>query len=58
MSNKRGKQQLVTNGPVEFEKFIEHIDHFRGIQRVCLDIIKKNQKITTCNRMDLETIAF
>ena len=31
---------------------------FRGICRMNLKSVKKNRKITTCNRLDLETLGF
>ena len=33
-------------------------DHFRGMCRMHLNLLKKSWKITTCNRLDLETIGF
>ena len=54
---------LVTDEPVEFEKypvevqdFREITHHLRGIYRIFL--VKNNGKITTCNRLDLETLGF
>jgi hypothetical protein len=52
---------LVTNELVEFEKqpvevqdFREFTDHFRGIYRIYLKLMKENRKMSTCNRLDLE----
>ena len=54
----------VTDEPVEFDKSppgeVQDIrkiaDHFRGIYRIHLKISKKNRKLSTCNRLDLETL--
>ena len=32
-------------------------DHTREIYGICLQLIKKNRKITTCNPLDLETVG-
>jgi hypothetical protein len=55
---------LVTNEPVEFEKqpvevqdFREFTDHFRGIYRIYLKLMKEHRKMSTCNRLDLETLG-
>ena len=39
---------------VKFQGFKKLTDCFRGIYGICLKSIKKNRKITTCNRLDLE----
>jgi hypothetical protein len=56
---------LVTFGPVEFEKqrvevqgFRKFTDHFRGICGIYFKLIKKNQKITSCDWLDLKTLGF
>ena len=33
-------------------------DHFRGIYGIYFKLIKKYQKMTTCNRLDMETLEF
>ena len=55
----RENRQIVTNEPVEFEEHpvefqdVRKItDHFRGIHR-----IKENQRMSTCNRLDLQTLG-
>jgi hypothetical protein len=55
---------LVADEPIEVEKitlevqdFRKIIDHVRGIYRIHLKLIEKNQKITTHNRLDLETLG-
>ena len=32
-------------------------DHFIGIYRIYLNLIKKNQRMSTCNRLDLQTLG-
>ena len=49
---------LVTDEPVEVQDSRKTTDHFRGICRVFLKLLKKSQKITTCNQLDLETLGF
>jgi hypothetical protein len=58
-------QPLVTDEPDEFEikpvevhNFWKNTHHFRGIYRIYLKLIKKTQKITTCNRLNLDTLGF
>ena len=55
-------QQLVTNEPVEFEKFPVEVqdckkitDHFREIYKIYPNLIKENQRMSTWNRLDLQT---
>ena len=57
-------RQLVTDDPVEFEKLPVEVqdcrkitDHFRGIYRIYLNLIKENRKMSTCNRLDLQTLG-
>jgi hypothetical protein len=57
-------RQLVTHEPVEFEKQPVEIqdcrkitDHFRGIYRIYPNLIKENRRMSTCNRLDLETLG-
>ena len=56
-------RQLVTNEPVELEKqsvevqdYMKITDHFRGIYKIYLNLIKENQRMSTCNRWDLQTL--
>ena len=56
---------LVTDEPVEFEikpfevgDFRRITDHFRGIyRRIYSKGMKQNQKMSTCNRLDLESLG-
>jgi hypothetical protein len=57
-------RQLVTNEPVEFEKYPVEIqdctkitDHFKGIYRIYSNLIKENRRMSTCNRLDLQTLG-
>ena len=57
--------QLVTNEPVEFEKQpvevqdCRNITHlFRGFyRRIYPNLIKENRRMSTCNRLDLQTLG-
>ena len=56
-------RQFITNEPVEFEKWPVEAqdcrkitDHFRGIYRIYPNLIKENWRISTCNRLDLQTL--
>lgn len=56
---------LVVGGPVEFEEqpvqvhdFRQTADHFRGIYRMYLRSLKEFVKISTYNRLDLDTLEF
>jgi hypothetical protein len=53
-------QPLVIDEPVEAQKDFRNITHF--VKRICginLELIKKIQNMTTCNRLlDLETLGF
>ena len=55
-------RQLVTDEPVEFEKWpvevedcMKIIDYFRGIYRIYPSLTKENRRMSTCNRLDLQT---
>ena len=57
-------RQLVTDVPVEFQKYPIQIQGFRkitdqsrGIYRISLNVIKKTRKMSTCNRFRFETIG-
>ena len=57
-------RQLVTDEPVEFEKQPVEVqdcrkftDHFRGIYRICPNLIKENWRLSTYNRLDLQTLG-
>ena len=57
-------RQLVTDEPVEFEKEPVEVqdcrritDHFRGIYRIYPNLIKENWRMSTYNRLDLQTIG-
>ena len=46
---------LVTDELVEVQDFMIMTEHFRGIYYICLNLKKEDQKISTCNRLNLET---
>jgi hypothetical protein len=50
----RENQPLVTDEPVEVQDFRKFPDHFIGIYRIFLKLMKKTRKMSTCNRLDLE----
>ena len=50
-------QQLVTDEPVEVHDGRKIPDHFRGIYRIYPNLIKENQRMSTCNRLDLQTLG-
>ena len=56
--------QIVTNEPVEFEKQPVEVqdirkitDHSRGIYKIYSNMIKETRRISTCNRLDLQTLG-
>ena len=56
-------KHLVTDEPLEIEKSLVEVQDFRkinncsrGIYGICLKPIKKTQKVSTCNRLDLKTL--
>jgi hypothetical protein len=58
-------RSLVADEPIEVEKITLKVQNFRkitepvrGIYRIHLKLIEKSQKITTHNRLDLETLGF
>ena len=58
------KRRLVTDEPVEFEKLPVEIQdgrkitgHYRGIYRIYPNLIKENRRMSTCNRLDLQTLG-
>ena len=57
----RENRQLVANDPVAFEKESVEVqdcrkfsNHFRGIYRVYTNLIRENQRMSTCNPLDLK----
>ena len=57
-------QQLVTDESVEFEKYPVEVqdckritDHFRGIYRIYLNLMKENWRMSTCSWLDLQTLG-
>ena len=44
----------LRNNQFEVQDFSQVSDHFRGIYRIYLNLIMKNQKMSTCNLLDLE----
>ena len=56
--------QLVTDELVEFAKYPVEVqdymkitDRFRGNYRIYPTFIKENRKMSTCNRLDLQTLG-
>ena len=56
-------RQLVTNEPIEFEEKPLEVqdcrkitDHFWGIYEIYPNLTKENQRMSTCNRLDLQTL--
>ena len=49
-------QLLFTNEPVEVQDFRRIAYHFKGIQKIYLQLIKKNRKMSICKRLDLKTL--
>ena len=56
-------RRLVTDEPVQFEEepvevqdFRRITNHFRGIYGIYLKCIKQNWKMSTCNRLDVESL--
>ena len=56
-------RQLVINEPVGFEKLLVEVqdcmittDHFRGIYKIYPNLLKENQRMSTCNRLDLQAL--
>ena len=43
--------------PVEVQDFRKITDHSRGIYRIHLKWMKANRKMSTCNRLDLESLG-
>ena len=57
-------RQLVTDELVELEKQPVEVqdcrkitDRFRGIYRIYPNLIKENQRMLTCNQLDLQTLG-
>ena len=50
-------RQSVTDEPVEVQDCRKITDHFRGIYSVYPNLIKKNRRMPTCNRLDLQTLG-
>ena len=60
----RENRQLVTDEPVEFEKYPVEVEdcrkithQFGGIYRINPNLIKENRRISKCNRLDLQTLG-
>ena len=60
----RENRHIVADEPVEFEKwpvevqdFRKFTDHFRGIYRIYIKVLKKTRKMSTCNRLDSNTFG-
>ena len=56
-------RQLVTNELDEFEKSLVQVDckkftnHLRGIYRIYPNLVKKDRRLSTGNRLDLQTLG-
>ena len=60
----RENRQSVTDELVEFEKYPIEVQgcrkiphHFRGIHRINPNLLKENRRMSTCNRLDLQTLG-
>ena len=52
------KPQLVTNEAVEVQDYRKITNHFRGTYKIYPNLIKENRRISTCNRLELQTLGF
>ena len=43
---------LLTEEPVQFERLEESVEY------MYLELVKNNQNMTTCNRLDLKSLGF
>jgi len=50
-------QLSLRNKPVDVQDCRKITDHFRGIYRIYPNLMKETQGISTCNRMDLQTLG-
>jgi hypothetical protein len=41
----------------QFQDYKKITGHFRGIYRICPNLMKENQRMSTCNRLDLQTLG-
>ena len=48
---------LVTDEPVEVQDCRRITDHFRGIYRIFPILLKEHRRMSTCNRLDLQTLG-
>ena len=60
----RENRQLVTEEPVKFEKQPVEVedcrkitDHLKGMYRLYVNSIKENRRMSTCNRLHLQTLG-
>ena len=51
------RQWSVIDEPVEFQDCRKITDHFRGIYRIHPNSVKENRRLSTCNRLDLQTLG-
>jgi hypothetical protein len=49
--------QLVTNELVEVQDWRKMTDHCRGIYKIYPNLVKENRRMSTCNRLDLQTLG-
>ena len=59
MINDRGEPavNLVTDEPDEVQDFRRITDYFRGVYRIYPNLMKENRRMSTCNRLDLQTLG-
>ena len=50
-------RQLVTSEPVEVQDCRKITDHSRAIYRIYPNSMKENRRLSTCNLLDLQTLA-
>jgi hypothetical protein len=51
-------RQLVTNEPVEVQDCRKITDYFKGLyRRIYPNLIKENRRMSTCSRLDLQTLG-
>ena len=49
---------MVTNEPVEPQVCRKITVHFRGIYGIYPNLVKENRRMSTCNRLDLQTLGY
>ena len=54
---RRENRQVVTDEPVEVQDSRRTTDQFRGIYGIYLKLMQKNRRMSTCNRLNLQTLG-